>query len=196
MTHDDDSWSHDEDDVCVCIAWHRMCEEWIRHLSILCSMTMSHHSTRDGAYIVTGAFSGFGLAMSSSLFRQGYSVVMADIGKEMAPTNEVSSQSIHTLMQSHHRVSVEPNVNVADYDSMLRVFVNAKQKFAHIQGVVNNAGVNDRPSVFNKSPGSRDDGDGDGRVDAQMWKLTVDANLMGVIHGTSLALRFCGQGKK
>lgn len=114
---------------------------------------------QDKVAVVTGAASGIGAALASSLAAAGAEVVAADL----------DASGLEAL-----RPQVTPTqLNVTDGPAVLEVIEKAAAQHGRVDYVFNNAGV------FAS-------GDFEAISDAT-WQRVVDVNLWGVIHGTRAA---------
>jgi L-fucose dehydrogenase len=91
---------------------------------------------KDKVMIVTGGAKGIGEAISKSLAREGVIVVIA--GRQ-ASDNEKTIKAIEAAGGRAHGIAVELTV----VENCRKVVDETLQKFGRIDGVVNNAGVND-----------------------------------------------------
>ena len=116
--------------------------------------------------IVTGAASGIGLALTRQLTAEGATVVLVDndgprLHRETAE-----------LAASGRRVEAV-EVDVADYDGFRKAIERTFESHGRLDYLFNNAGT----AVLGES---RD-------VEPSDWQRIIDVNLMGVVHGVSVA---------
>jgi NAD(P)-dependent dehydrogenase (short-subunit alcohol dehydrogenase family) len=110
---------------------------------------------------VTGAASGFGLALSHALLRQGMKVVLADI--EGAALRSAADQ----LGSSGQLASVQ--CDVSQPESMHAAARYTLSTFGRLHVLCNNAGV--------LAPGSLE------RESTDDWRWSLSVNVMGIVHG-------------
>ncbi|MGH7269894.1 MAG: SDR family NAD(P)-dependent oxidoreductase, partial [Polyangiaceae bacterium] len=98
---------------------------------------------RDRVAIITGASSGIGLAVARQVVERGgrVALVARTRAKLEAAVAEFSPLRAHAFPQS-----------VTDRDALLRLPSDVKQRFGRVDFVVNNAGVNHRGAVRDRSP--------------------------------------------
>jgi NAD(P)-dependent dehydrogenase (short-subunit alcohol dehydrogenase family) len=110
---------------------------------------------------VTGAASGFGLALASALLRQGMKVVLADIqgGALRKAANQLGSLGQLATVEC----------DVTQRESMHAAARYVRDTFGQLHVLCNNAGV--------LAPGSLESGS------AQDWHWSFSVNVMGIVHG-------------
>lgn len=81
--------------------------------------------------IVTGSAQGFGLGIAQEMYKEGASVVIADLNKELA--NQVANE----LGERAHSVCVD----VSDEKSVEEMVISTVEKFGGLDILVSNAGV-------------------------------------------------------
>src|SRR5580658_9007607 len=113
--------------------------------------------------IVTGAASGIGLGIATSLAEAGANVVMADIQKETV------EQAAHGLSGTNKQV-MPVRIDVTQEQSVLDALAEAEKKFGKLHIACNNAGVPMHGTRLVDVP----------RGD---WEFVIGVNLWGVIHG-------------
>jgi len=113
--------------------------------------------------IVTGAASGIGLGIATSLAEAGANVVMADIQKEAV------EQAAHRLSGTNKQV-LPVRIDVTQEQSVLAALAEAEARFGKLHIACNNAGV--------PMHGTR-------LVDVPVrdWEFVIGVNVWGVIHG-------------
>jgi len=84
--------------------------------------------------LVTGAGRGIGQSIAIALARGGADVAVADLTLE-------SVQETAAAIRHEGREALELNVDVADFDSVQRMFGLLTKNFGHLDIAVNNAGV-------------------------------------------------------
>ena len=115
--------------------------------------------------VVTGAASGIGLGMTEAFASRGMKVVMADV-EEAALMREAER-----LTRANFEVDPQL-VDVASYESVVRVADAAEARFGNIHVVCNNAGVSGggamRP-IWDQTPND--------------WNWVMGVNFWGVVNG-------------
>jgi NAD(P)-dependent dehydrogenase (short-subunit alcohol dehydrogenase family) len=86
---------------------------------------------QDRTFFVTGAASGLGAAVAERLVKEGAYVAFADI--------DAAAASACATGHKERAISVE--VDVSDADSVTSAFGKLRERFGHLAGVVNCAGV-------------------------------------------------------
>ncbi len=109
--------------------------------------------------IVTGAGSGIGRAVSVALLREGYAVVLA--GRRAEPLEQTARQG-----NSEASGSLVVTTDVADPESVRRLFATTRDRFGRLDVLFNNAGIN--------VPGVPID-----ELSVDQWRSVVDVNLTG-----------------
>lgn len=118
------------------------------------------------AAIVTGAGSGIGRAVTLALASSGYVVVAA--GRRRTAIQETAS-----LAASGQVVPI--TADVADEDSVDRLFAEVRRRFGRLELLFNNAG--------SAAPGSVDD------LTLEAWRGVIDTNLTGAFLCARAAVR-------
>lgn len=109
--------------------------------------------------IVTGAGSGIGRAVSVALLREGYAVVLA--GRRAEPLEQTARQGNPVTSGS-----LVVTTDVADPESVRRLFATTRDRFGRLDVLFNNAGIN--------VPGVPID-----ELTVDQWRSVVDVNLTG-----------------
>jgi len=118
--------------------------------------------------IVTGAGSGIGRAAALALLADGWSVVLA--GRRAAPLEAVVAQA-----DAGERGYAVPT-DVADPQSVERLFAAAVERFGRVDLLFNNAGVSNPPGPFEDwTP--------------EQWQGVVNVNLNGMFYCLQQAFR-------
>jgi len=125
--------------------------------------------TANKVAIVTGAGSGIGRATAMALLREGYAVALA--GRRA----EALAQTVAAAGADGSRVVAVPT-DVADPDSVRRLFETVRTTFARLDLLFNNAGIG-APAVPIE----------DLKID--QWRRVVDVNLTGAFLCTREAFR-------
>ncbi|MEM7136510.1 MAG: SDR family NAD(P)-dependent oxidoreductase [Myxococcota bacterium] len=121
--------------------------------------------------LITGAATGIGAAIAQRCAAQGYQVLAADIDADGLASLKAQTPGIEVTV-----------LDVADLSAWDRVVREAETHGGPIDVLINNAGV--------CSPGRCD------QVSARDDRLTVEVNLMGVMHGVRALLpRFVDRGR-
>ncbi|XP_033749125.1 15-hydroxyprostaglandin dehydrogenase [NAD(+)]-like isoform X2 [Pecten maximus] len=110
--------------------------------------------------VITGAARGIGRALATGLLEKGAKVCLSDVREDLGNKTENSLATTY----GHDNV-LFVTCDVRSEDQYKHVFQVAKDKFKHVDIVINNAGV----------------------CDEENWEKTVDVNLKGCIRGTKLA---------
>ncbi len=118
--------------------------------------------------IVTGAGTGIGKAVALALLKDGYRVVLA--GRRKEPLERAVAES-----GAGARALAVPT-DVSDAQSVRALFTKAKEAFARLDLLFNNAGVG-APGVPLEE------------LSFEQWKTVVDINLTGVFLCTQEAIR-------
>ena len=113
--------------------------------------------------IVTGAASGIGLGIATSLAEAGANVVMTDIQKDAV------EQAAHGLSGTNKRV-MPVRIDVTQEQSVLDALAEAERNFGKLHIACNNAGVPMHGTRIVDVP--RED-----------WEFVIGVNIWGVIHG-------------
>ena len=124
-------------------------------------MRLSDHYPRKRAF-VTGAASGFGLALCTALARDGWALGLADINQ--AGLDEAATHLSALGGQPHSFV-----LDVTDVDAFQHTAAAFIEQAGGVDVVINNAGIG---SAGLLEETSLDD-----------WNATISINLMGVVHG-------------
>ena len=119
--------------------------------------------------IVTGAGSGIGRVVALGLARAGYDLVLA--GRRIEPLTAVSD-----LAREAGIAAEAVATDVADEDSVARLFARTAERFGRLDLLFNNAGV--------FTPGAAIDA-----VTLADWRRSVDVNLTGAFLCTQAAFR-------
>lgn len=119
--------------------------------------------------IVTGAGSGIGRVVALGLARAGYDLVLA--GRRFEPLTAVSD-----LAREAGIAAEAVATDVADEDSVARLFARTAERFGRLDLLFNNAGV--------FTPGAAIDA-----VTLADWRRSVDVNLTGAFLCTQAAFR-------
>ena len=113
--------------------------------------------------VVTGAGSGLGRAIALELAGRGARLLICDI-------NEVGLSETVAQLQSTGAAEVqEQQTDVTDPEQVEALAVRSEELWGGVDLLVNNAGVAVGGSV--------------GEVPLEGWRLVIDVNLWGVIHG-------------
>jgi len=113
--------------------------------------------------IVTGAASGLGLAIATTLAEAGANVVMADIQKDAV------EQAAHGLSGTNKQV-MPVRIDVTQEQSVFDALAACEKRFGNLHIACNNAGVPMHGTpLIDLSRGD--------------WEFVIGVNLWGVIHG-------------
>ena len=124
-------------------------------------MRLSDHYPQKRAF-VTGAASGFGLALCKALAREGWTLGLADV-------NESGLEEAATLLRDLGGRPVSFILDVSDIDAFERTAASFIEQAGGVDVVINNAGIGSGGLLEETS---LDD-----------WNATISINLMGVVHG-------------
>jgi NAD(P)-dependent dehydrogenase (short-subunit alcohol dehydrogenase family) len=119
--------------------------------------------------IVTGAGTGIGRAVALAMLKEGYSVALAGRRRELLDAVAADSKATPDRVRAIA-------TDVADPDSVKRLFAESRAAFGRLDVLFNNAGVG-APSVNLEDIAFAD------------WKRVVDINLTGVFLCTQEAIR-------
>jgi NADP-dependent 3-hydroxy acid dehydrogenase YdfG len=125
---------------------------------------MKFRDLKDSIAVITGASSGIGQATAKALVEEGVKVVLVARSKD----------KLDALAKELGDHAVVKAADVADEAAIAKVFAEVKTEFGGIDLLFNNAGVGYN-NPFEKST-------------REEWKLTIDANLYGVLNCTQLAI--------
>jgi NAD(P)-dependent dehydrogenase (short-subunit alcohol dehydrogenase family) len=118
--------------------------------------------------VVTGAGSGIGRAAALALLQDGWAVAL--VGRRREPLETVAGEST-----APDRAFVAP-CDVADAESVAKLFASVQERFGRLDLLFNNAGVGNPPGPFEDwTP--------------QQWKGVVDINLSGMFYCLQQAFR-------
>jgi NAD(P)-dependent dehydrogenase (short-subunit alcohol dehydrogenase family) len=117
--------------------------------------------------LVTGAGTGVGKAVSLTLAKAGYSVVLA--GRRREPLEEVAAEA------GEGRTLVVPT-DVADPAQIDALFARTRETFGRLDLLFNNAGIGAPPVPMEDLP-------------LETWRAVVDINLTGMFLCTQGAIR-------
>jgi NAD(P)-dependent dehydrogenase (short-subunit alcohol dehydrogenase family) len=119
--------------------------------------------------VVTGAGSGIGRAVAIGLRREGYTVALA--GRRVDRLTETANAAA-----AHEGQALVVPTDVADPESVRRLFATAEETFGRLDLLFNNAGIG-APGVPLEELG------------LEQWRSVVDTNLTGVFLCTQHAFR-------
>ena len=119
--------------------------------------------------VVTGAGSGIGRAVATALLADGYRVVFA--GRRAEPLQQAIAQAGAAPEQA-----LAVPTDVANPESVVALFAQAKSTFGRLDVLFNNAGVGAPPVNLEDLPFAQ-------------WKSVVDINLTGAFLCTQQAIR-------
>lgn len=97
-------------------------------------------------FIVTGGAKGIGAAISKTLAQEGATVMIGGRGRED------NQQIVDNIVKSHGRASAH-TVELADEDGCKELVDFTMEKYGRIDGLVNNAGLNDSVGLESGTPG-------------------------------------------
>lgn len=119
------------------------------------------------AVVITGAGSGLGRALAQQYARQGWSVAAVDIDRDAA---EATAQAVLDARGD----AMAAAADVRDLDALERVASTVADRFGHIDGWINNAGI--------AASGTVDD------TGLDQWQTVLDIDLLGVVRGSKAAI--------
>lgn len=114
--------------------------------------------------LVTGASSGIGAAAARALVAEGVQVVLAARSRD----------KIERLARELGDNALAVPTDVGDRGQVIRLFDTIRERFGALDLLFNNAGVGYNGQFADSKP--------------EEWRLTIDANLYGVLHCTHAAL--------
>ena len=125
---------------------------------------------------ITGGGRGIGRAIAIAFAREGADIVVA------ARTREEIEQVAADVFERCGREAVATECDVADFESVVRAFARAQEKFGRPPDVlVNNAGIVETAPFI--------------KTDEEMWQRHIAVNLTGTYHCTRSALPAMVRGK-
>jgi len=125
-------------------------------------------TSRAKVAVITGGGSGIGLALAKAFSAAGYTVVIT--GRDL-PRLEKAAQPLNA-----GKAEVKPvQCDVRDPVSVSRLFAEIRQKFSHLDVLVNNAGISHGLAPVEQLP-------------VETWKQVIDTNLTGTFLATQAAL--------
>lgn len=111
--------------------------------------------------VITGASSGFGMAMAKQFSKDGYPLLLL--------ARRVEKMEAMGLPNTMCR-----KVDVTDFEGFEKAVREAEEKYGKTDLMVNNAGVMLLGSIENQDPVE--------------WKKMLDVNVMGVMHGMKIVM--------
>lgn len=115
---------------------------------------------KDKVVFITGAARGLGYGMAEAFAAEGAKIIIADIQEELA------AQSAEKIAQKYGVEVTSYTIDVTKVESIKQVFAKIKERYGHLDVMVNNAGIQIRcPS---KQFAEKD------------WDLLMGVNLKGV----------------
>jgi len=116
--------------------------------------------------VVTGAGSGIGRAVATTLLKNGYSVALAGRRREQ----------LEATASGHGDAALVTPTDVSDPESVASLFKTAAERFGRIDLLFNNAGTGAPPVPFDE-------------LTVEQWKAVVDVNLNGMFYCAREAVR-------
>lgn len=120
------------------------------------------------AAVITGAASGFGLAMAHRFGREGMHLVLADIDEE-------GLDRAMEAVKGYGINAIAVPTDVSDIASVQRLAEQSFERFPQIHLLINNAGVSSIGPVWETS--------------MEDWKRVFDINFFGIVHGLQAFLK-------
>ena len=114
----------------------------------------------DKVLLVTGGSRGIGAATAELAARQGWRVVV-NYSQQAA-----AAQAVVQRIESEGGQAIALQADVTDEAQVLRLFTQIDQTLGRLDGLVNNAGVVDRPARIDE-------------MDLARWRRMFDINVMG-----------------
>jgi NAD(P)-dependent dehydrogenase (short-subunit alcohol dehydrogenase family) len=124
--------------------------------------------------VITGGGSGIGLALARAFSIAGYGVVIAG-------RNPDRLQAAAKELKTAGAEIVPIQCDVREPDSVKRLFMELREKYSHLDVLVNNAGISHALAPVEK-------------LAVETWKQVVDTNLTGTFLVTQAALPLMGAG--
>ncbi|MBI3567409.1 MAG: SDR family oxidoreductase [Gemmatimonadetes bacterium] len=115
---------------------------------------------------ITGASSGIGRAIAEKLGAQGAVIVATDI-------NGTGAEAVAAGLRARNCRAEALTLDVTQADAVRAAIEGAAERHGHLDYVFNNAGIGFRGEVRDAT--------------LEQWKLVLDVNLLGVIHGVQAA---------
>ncbi|KAJ4474931.1 hypothetical protein J3R30DRAFT_3295158 [Lentinula aciculospora] len=126
---------------------------------------------------ITGAASGFGLAIAKELVSRGAKVIMVDINNCDDQASELNSNAGET-------VAIARQADTVSWEQQYAAYEAGKERFGRVDYFFANAGIAERPWLPNFNPLAA--------VNRPIIKpdaKTLDVNLMGQLYTAALALQ-------
>ncbi len=122
--------------------------------------------------IITGGSSGIGKAAVKLFLQEGATVVNWDVNQQAA---DALQQELITFKNQLHFMQV----NVADFDQVVKAAQQVYEQFQSIDVLVNNAGITRDATLLKMTP--------------QQWQQVIDVNLSGVFNCTKAVAHYMVQ---
>lgn len=106
------------------------------------SVSSKRYNVRsDGVYVITGGTGGIGLFYAKCFAEENTNVNIALITKsDRYKNDDESMKKIHRLRELGAEINIF-EADVSDYEKIEKIFVNIKEKYARINGVIHAAGI-------------------------------------------------------
>ncbi|WP_432470668.1 SDR family oxidoreductase [Amphritea sp. HPY] len=124
---------------------------------------------KDKVIVITGGGRGLGRSMALELAQQGAKLALADL--DQAGLDETVGMCMEYGVEARGYIA-----NVAEEDSVVKLFNDVVADFGTLNGLVNNAGVT-RDGLFLKV--DRETGKVVKKMSMDQWNLVMDVNLTG-----------------
>ncbi|MCK9284304.1 MAG: SDR family oxidoreductase [Rhodocyclaceae bacterium] len=132
---------------------------------------------KDKVIIITGAGSGIGRTAAETFAKSGARVIAADL-------NEAAADATVELIRNSGGEAEARRCNVTDEDDVAAMVAFAVKRFGHINGAVNNAGIEMSNKPVHEMTGKE-------------WRNVIDVDLTGVFYCVKhevLAMKATGGG--
>ncbi|KAJ3774507.1 NAD-P-binding protein [Lentinula raphanica] len=134
-------------------------------------------SLQDDVAFITGAASGFGLALAKELVSKGAKVIMVDI-------NDCEDEATKLNSQNGKIVAIARKADTTSWEQQYLAYEAGKVTFGRIDYFFANAGIAERPWLPYFNPATTC-----GRAITKPDTTTLDTNLKGQLYTAALALQ-------
>ncbi|KAJ3974273.1 hypothetical protein EV361DRAFT_969943 [Lentinula raphanica] len=145
-------------------------------------------SLQDDVAFITGAASGFGLALAKELVSKGAKVIMVDINDCEDEATKLNSQNgkIFIILDSSIKfsVAIARKADTTSWEQQYLAYEAGKVTFGRIDYFFANAGIAERPWLPYFNPATTC-----GRAITKPDTTTLDTNLKGQLYTAALALQ-------
>jgi NAD(P)-dependent dehydrogenase (short-subunit alcohol dehydrogenase family) len=124
--------------------------------------------------LITGAGkkNGIGFSIAKRLSEEGVTVIISDVCKDIEAEDYVRIGDFEELQRLADEIDAHPQkIDVTDLSSIEAARDEIKEKFGHLDYLINNAGAAPSPHYLQY-------------MDLDMWQKTLDINLNGTLYVT------------